>query len=162
MSLREITRGSRSMSGRKNIANWTGRSKFNRRWFNLSDSVSRSPSTFAARRAGRATPSVRHGSMYQVAVRIITVERFAIGNDSGNLRAHNARSAAVVRFCAGPCLGLTRVARNTQACTCAGPAGAKTMREVAERYSDGPNASKVIWTSIAPFPCGLRTRIAVN
>jgi hypothetical protein len=42
-------------------------------------------------------------------------------------------------------LDFTLVARNTQACTCAGPAGAKTMREVVEWYSVGPNASKIIF-----------------
>ena len=45
----------------------------------------------------------------------------------------------------GSLLELTLVAGNTQACTCAGPAGAKTMREVAEWYSEGPNASKIIF-----------------
>jgi hypothetical protein len=40
----------------------------------ISDSVPPSPSTFAALRAGRTTPSVDHRSMYYVAVRTITVE----------------------------------------------------------------------------------------
>jgi hypothetical protein len=45
----------------------------------------------------------------------------------------------------GSLLGLTLVARNAPACSCAGASGAKTMREVAEWYSDGPNASKIIF-----------------
>jgi hypothetical protein len=53
------------------------------------------------------------------------------------------RCGRVILF--GSLLGFTLVARNTQACTCAGPTGTKTMREVAEWYSDGPNASKIIF-----------------
>ncbi len=45
----------------------------------------------------------------------------------------------------GSLLGLTLFARSAQACSCAGATGAKTMREVAEWYSDGPNASKIIF-----------------
>ncbi len=45
----------------------------------------------------------------------------------------------------GSLLGVMLVARSVQACSCAGATGAKTMREVAEWYSDGPNASKIIF-----------------
>ncbi len=55
------------------------------------------------------------------------------------MRIHCGR---VILF--GSLLGLALVARNAQACSCAGTTGAKTMREVAEWYSDGPNASKII------------------
>jgi hypothetical protein len=54
-----------------------------------------------------------------------------------------ARRSGVI-LC-GPPLGFTLVVRNTEACACAEPNGAKTMRGVAERYSDVPNASKIIF-----------------
>jgi hypothetical protein len=52
------------------------------------------------------------------------------------------RRAGVILF--GSPLGLMLVARNARACSCAGATGAKTLREVAERCSDGPNASKIV------------------
>ena len=45
----------------------------------------------------------------------------------------------------GSLLGLTLVARSATGCACAGPTGAKTMREVAAWYSDGPNANNIIF-----------------
>jgi hypothetical protein len=45
------------------------------------------------------------------------------------------RCGRVILF--GSLLGFTLVARNTQACTCAGPTGTKTMREVAEWIATG-------------------------
>src|SRR4249920_1563485 len=61
-----------------------------------------------------------------------------------------ANKSAQMRVCrgglilCGSLLGLTLVARSATGCACAGPTGAKTMREVAAWYSDGPNANNII------------------
>src|SRR4249920_3625884 len=62
-----------------------------------------------------------------------------------------ANKSAQMRVCrgglilCGSLLGLTLVARSATGCACAGPTGAKTMREVAAWYSDGPNANNIIF-----------------
>jgi hypothetical protein len=45
----------------------------------------------------------------------------------------------------GSLIGLALFACNARACSCPGPAGAKTMREVAEWYAGGPNAGRTIF-----------------
>jgi hypothetical protein len=115
----------------RNIANWTGLSNFHRRFSRFYN-----PAPGALVLSVLSQPDLPHPAMVS--------ECFAIGKNG-------RKSGAQMRVRCGsaiPCgslLGLTLVASNAQACSCAQPSGAKTMREVAERYSEGPTPSKIIF-----------------